>query len=255
MTDLITEYKNSCCWLTLNRVEKSNAFDDHLINQLIKAIDEAVDNPEVRAIVLKANGKHFSAGADLAWMQRMALYSEEENFTDACELAQLMYRLHHSPKPCIAMIQGAAFGGGAGMAAACDIAIAADNAIFCFSEVKLGLIPAVISPYVIKAIGERASKALFITAETFNAEQAKQLGLVQHTVELDSLESFTEKYVEAIIKNAPIAVCEARRLVDKVANRQIDKELIEETALLIARKRVSEEGQDCLQAFLNKKQK
>lgn len=255
MTFLITEYKNNSCWLTLNRVEKSNAFDDQLINELIKAIDEAVANPDVRAIVLKANGKHFSAGADLAWMKRMALYSEEENFTDACELAQLMSRLYHSPKPCIAMIQGAAFGGGAGLAAACDIAIAADNALFCFSEVKLGLIPAVISPYVVKAIGERATKALFITAEAFNAERAQQLGLVQHCVDLASLESFTEKHVEAIINNAPIAVCDAKKLVEKVVNRPIDQELIEETAMLIAKKRVSEEGQNCLQAFLNKKEK
>ncbi len=253
MSDLIIEYKNQSCWLSLNRVDKSNAFDDSLIRQLNKAIDEAIARTDVRVIVLKANGKHFSAGADLAWMQRMALYSEEENFSDACELAMLMHRLYHSPKPSIAMIQGAAFGGGAGLAAACDIAIAADNAIFCFSEVKLGLIPAVISPYVVKAIGERAARALFITAETFNAERAYQLGLVQHCVDLASLESFTEKHVEAIINNAPIAVCDAKKLVDTVAHRQINQKLIEETAMLIAKKRVSEEGQTCLQAFLNKK--
>lgn len=253
MSDLLTELKGRIFIITLNRISKHNAFDDTLLIALSHTLDEAINNPQVRVIILKANGRHFSAGADLAWMQRMATFTEEENLKDAMILAQVMYSLNQNPKPTIAMVQGAAFGGGAGLAAACDLAIASNSASFCFSEVKLGLIPAVISPYVIKAIGERAAKHLFMTAETFDAQEALRLKLIQHCVNDDELWSFTLNYAEQIAKLAPLAVSACKNLVDSVANQPITKELMQQTAALIAKKRVSAEGQYGLSAFLNKK--
>ncbi|KTD16043.1 enoyl-CoA hydratase-related protein [Legionella israelensis] len=253
MSDLLTDIDDKVCLITLNRVSKHNAFDDKLLNELQILLSDAIKNPHVRTIILKANGKHFSAGADLEWMQRMSLYNEEENIADAMVLAELMHTLYKSIKPTIAMVHGAAYGGGAGLAAACDIAIAADNARFCFSEVKLGLIPAVISPYVVKAIGERAAKDLFMTADIFDAKRAKELGLVQHCVLEDELHDFTLAYAHKIAHHAPAAVGEAKQLASTVADKEITKELINYTAELIARKRVSQEGQDGLNAFINKK--
>ncbi len=252
MSDLLKERDDRVCLITLNRTSKHNAFDDQLLKALQRALDEAIEDPQVRCIILKANGKHFSAGADMAWMQRMTLFSEEENIADAMVLAKLMNTLYASPKPTIAIIQGVAFGGGAGLAAACDIAIAADNARFCFSEVKLGLIPAVISPYVIKAIGERAAKALFMSAEIFDAAKAKALGLVQHCVAENKLVDFGLDEAHKISKLAPVAVQEAKQLVEKIADENISPQLMAYTAELIAKKRVSEEGQKGLTAFLNK---
>ncbi|KTD08647.1 enoyl-CoA hydratase-related protein [Legionella jamestowniensis] len=249
---LLTELQNQIFILTLNRIDKHNAFDDHLLAILQHKLDEAISNPQVRIILLKANGRHFSAGADLNWMQRMAQFNEDENLRDAMVLARVMYTLNTSPKPTIAVVQGAAFGGGAGLAAACDVTIAASTARFCFSEVKLGLIPAVISPYVIKAVGERAAKWLFMTAETFDAEQAKQLGLVHYAVEENELSAFSLNCAEQMTRLAPLAVRDCKRLVDMVANKEINEELLNLTAALIAKKRVSAEGQQGLHAFLNK---
>ena len=252
MSDLLSELHDKVFILTLNRITKHNAFDDALLKSLQLTLDGAIADPQVRVIVLRANGKHFSAGADLSWMQRMANYSEEENIADAMVLARLMRTLYDCPKPTIAVVQGSAMGGGAGLVAACDIAIAATNARFCFSEVKLGIIPAVISPYVIKAIGERAAKWLFMTAEIFDAEQAKHLHLVQHCVNGDELWPFALDYAEKITKFAPEAVVDCKALVAKVSGETIDDQLCQETASLIAKKRVSREGQLGLHAFLNK---
>lgn len=252
MSDLLSELQDRIFAITLNRVNKHNAFDDHLLAALQQTLDEAIANAQVRVIILKANGKHFSAGADLGWMQRMAEFSEEENLNDALVLARVMYTLNQSPKPTIAMVQGAAFGGGAGLAAACDLAIASTAARFCFSEVKLGLIPAVISPYVVKAIGERATKHLFMTAETFDGEEAKRLQLVQHCVPEEELWPFTFNYAEQIAKLAPQAVSACKSLVDHVSGKAIDEAIMLRTAALIAKKRVSAEGQQGLHAFLNK---
>ncbi|KTD22942.1 enoyl-CoA hydratase-related protein [Legionella londiniensis] len=252
MNDLLSEIKDRLLLITLNRTHKNNAFDDSLLEALNSILQEGNQNPEVRAIVLKANGRHFSAGADLNWMQRMAQFTEEENLADATQLAQVMYQLHHSPKPTIAMVQGSAFGGGAGLVAACDIAIAASNARFCFSEVKLGLIPAVISPYVINAIGPKAARWLFMSAEIFDAERALSLNLIQHCVEEESLFSFTLDYAQRIASLAPNAVSEAKSLVSKVSYCPIDEELMQKTAKLIAKIRVSPEGQHGIKAFLNK---
>lgn len=252
MSDLLTELADRVYIISLNRIEKHNAFDDQLLAELQSTLDQAITNPQVRAIILRANGKHFSAGADLSWMQRMAAFSEEENVQDALVLAKVMHTLHHSPKPTLAVVQGAAFGGGAGLAAACDIALAATTARFCFSEVKLGLIPAVISPYVVKAIGERAAKHLFMTAEIFDAEKARNLQLVQHCVSEEKLDDFSLDYAQGITRLAPQAVSACKTLVDQVSNKPVDQQVLEQTALLIAKKRVSAEGQLGLKAFLNK---
>ncbi len=252
MSDLLYEIQDHLCLLTLNRVSKHNAFDNHLLAEMQTQLDAAIANPQVRVIVLKANGKHFSAGADLAWMQDMARFSEAENLNDAMVLGNLMYALNQSPKPTLAMVHGAAFGGGAGLAAACDMTIAATSARFCFSEVKLGLIPAVISPYVVNAVGERSAKALFMSAEIFDATKALSLNLVQHCIPEENLLEFTLNYAKQISNNAPEAVRASKKLAAQVANKNIDKELVYFTASLIAQKRVSHEGQQGLNAFLNK---
>ena len=252
MSDLLIEISDKIGLLTLNRVAKNNAFDNHLLAEMKAQLDALLLNPAVRVIVLKANGKHFSAGADLAWMQSMSDYNEEDNLKDSMILGNLMFSLNQANKPTIAMVQGSAFGGGAGLAAACDITIAADSARFCFSEVKLGLIPAVISPYVVKAIGIRAAKMLFMSGEIVDAERAMALNLVQHCIKEDNLWEFTQDYAKNITMNAPEAVQSAKKLVDYVANKPIDEELVYHTATLIAQKRVSAEGQQGLKAFLNK---
>jgi methylglutaconyl-CoA hydratase len=252
MSDLLVEIQNKICLLTLNRINKHNAFDNCLLKELQLHLHNAIDHPEVRVIILKANGKHFSAGADLVWMQSMASFTEEENYNDSLVLGQLMYSLYHSPKPIIAMVQGAAFGGGAGLAAACTMAIAANSARFCFSEVKLGLVPAVISPYVVKAIGQRLAQMLFMSAEIFDAHKAQSFNLVQHCVADEQLLEFTLDYAQKICQNAPEAVRMSLKLAKDVAHKPIDEELMKYTASLIAQKRVSSEGQQGLKAYLNK---
>jgi methylglutaconyl-CoA hydratase len=252
MSDLLTEIQEKICLITINRVTKSNAFDNQLLAEMQTQLDLAVSNPEVRVIVLKANGKHFSAGADLAWMQSMAQFSEEENIKDSLVLGNFMYSLNQSPKPTIAMVQGSAFGGGAGLAAACDITIASVSARFCFSEVKLGLIPAVISPYIVRAMGERVAKMLFMSAEIFDASRALTLNLVQYCIPEEELLEFTLKYAKQISNNAPEAVRISKQLTGHVADKKINAELVNYTASLIAHKRVSTEGQKGLKAFLNK---
>ncbi|HBI22102.1 MAG TPA: gamma-carboxygeranoyl-CoA hydratase [Legionella sp.] len=252
MTGLLSERQGHVHLITLNRVDKHNAFDDGLLAHLQTLLDSVIADPLVRVIVLKANGKHFSAGADVSWMQRMAQFSEAENLADAQVLARVMYTIHQCPKPTIAMVHGAAFGGGAGLVAACDIAIAAHTARFCFSEVKLGLIPAVISPYVIQAIGEKAATWLFMSAEVIEAQRACELQLVQHCVPDDELLAYTLCYAEQMAQLAPLAVRASKALVREVSGLPINKTLQHMTATLIARQRTSVEGQQGLQAFLKK---
>lgn len=252
MSFLQSNYQDNIQWLTFNRVEKHNAFDNVLLNDLLQQLKQAECNPDVHIIVIRANGKHFSAGADLNWMQSMIGYTESENKADAMVLAQTLYQLYQCSKPTIAMVHGAAMGGGAGIVAACDIAIASSDAQFCFSEVKLGLIPAVISPYVVRAIGERAAAALFMTAEHFHAEKALSLGLIQYHVAVDSLQTFTHQLATQMTKWPHQAMRDAKSLVRRVAGRAIDASLQIETADLIAKKRISPEAQQALQAFLLK---
>ena len=252
MNNLLIEQHHHVATLTFNRIDKRNAFDDTFLSTLQVALDECINNPNILLIVLKANGPYFSAGADLEWMQRMVNYTEAENTQDALTLAHVMNTLYQSPKPTIALVQGSAFGGGVGLIAACDIAIASMNAHFCFSEVKLGLIPAVISPYIIEAIGARAAKWLFMSAETFNASQALTLGLIHHCIDEGAFAPFCEDYIEKFLQNAPEAIIVSKALVRAVSNKVIDNQLIKYTAHQIAKKRVSVEAQNRLSAFLRK---
>jgi len=252
MSDLLYETQDSIGLLTINRDHKRNAFDNYLLTEMNHYLEQAKNDTAVRVIILKANGDHFSAGADLSWMKSMANFNEEENLKDALILGNLMYNLYHCPKPTLAMVQGSAFGGGAGLVAACSIAVASTSARFCFSEVKLGLIPAVISPYVVKAIGERNAQTLFMSAEVFEAQRALSMHLIQHCVSDDHLSEFTLSYAMQISNNAPKAVQQSLQLARHVANKIINEELVHYTASLIAQKRISVEGQHGLNAFLNK---
>ena len=239
--------------LTLNRPEVHNAFNDDLIADLTAALVELEDDPAVRVVVLAATGKSFSAGADLNWMKRMAGYSEAENLADAKALAGLMQKLNGLAKPTLGLIQGPAFGGGVGLTACCDIAVASTAAIFCLSEVKLGLIPSVISPYVINAIGEAAARRYMLTAETFSAAQAERLGLVHSVVAPEELEPSGTAIVAALLKGGPQAQAATKDLIFAVKNRALDAALIADTAGRIANVRASAEGRDGVSAFLEKR--
>ncbi len=241
--------------LTLNRPEVHNAFDDRLIAGLTRALERIDQEASVRAVVLAGAGKSFSAGADLNWMQGMAKASEQDNKADSLRLAKLMRTLAFLSKPTIARINGAAFGGGVGLIACCDIAIAADTAKFGLTEVKLGLVPAVISPYVINAIGPRQAMRLFQTGEIIDAVEAERLQLVHRVVQADELDQEIDDQIALLLKAGPEAVKAAKSLVGAIVARTADgqQRMDEQTAALIARLRVSNEGQEGLAAFLEKR--
>ena len=239
--------------LTLNRPQVHNAFDDRLIAALTHELRELEHNAHVRVVVLAAEGKSFSAGADLNWMQRMAKYSEADNIRDAVALANLMRVLDTMSKPTVARVQGAAFGGGVGLVACCDIACASSAAVFCLSEVRLGLIPAVISPYVIAAMGQRNARRYFLTAERFDAQEALRIGLVHTVVDPAQLDATLTQMIDELLKGGPHAIAEAKDLIASVSNRPVDQALAEDTAARIARIRVSSEGQEGTNAFLEKR--
>ncbi|AMX01454.1 enoyl-CoA hydratase/isomerase family protein [Microbulbifer thermotolerans] len=239
--------------VTLNRPEIHNAFDDALIRELGETFDRLSRNPAIRVLVLAANGKSFSAGGDLNWMQRMVNYSEEENRRDAATLAAMLHKLDTFPVPTIARVQGAAFGGGVGLVSCCDIAVASERASFCLSEVKIGLLPATISPYVINAIGARQARRYFVTAERFSAERAREIGLVSEVCAEGELDLTVQKLVNAITDNGPRAVAMSKQLAMSMSNRVITQELQAQTSNLIAAVRVSPEGQEGLNAFLEKR--
>lgn len=240
-------------YVTLNRAEKHNAFDDEMISALTMHFEQAAQQDSVRALVLQAEGKSFSAGADLNWMKRMATYTRDENERDAMGLATMLHTLYTLPKPTIARVQGAAFGGAVGLIACCDMAIGSKLSKFCLSEVKIGLIPATISPYVIEAMGKRICKRYFQTAEVFSARRARRLGLLSEAVTEDELDQTVEDILQQVLKNSPQAVTAAKALVQEVAGQSVDKALLERTSRLIADIRVSEEGQEGLHAFLEKR--
>jgi methylglutaconyl-CoA hydratase len=239
--------------ITLTRGEVHNAFNEALIAELTAALVGVAEDPRVRVVVLAAQGPSFSAGADLNWMKAMAGYSRTENVEDARRLARLMQTLNGLPKPTVALVQGSAYGGGVGLVACCDVAIAVEDAKFCLSEVKLGLIPAVISPYVIAAIGESAARRYFLTAETFSSWEAQRLGLVHEVVDRGALEGRGRQVVDALLQGGPVAQRAAKELVSAVAGRRLDEALIEETATRIAGLRVSDEGREGISAFLEKR--
>ncbi|MBB3046993.1 methylglutaconyl-CoA hydratase [Litorivivens lipolytica] len=254
MTNLLTNIdEKGIATLSLNKPEKHNCFDDTLILEITEAVNALANNDKVRVLVLTGEGKSFSAGGDLSWMQRMANYTHAENEQDAGQLAEMLRVLNEFPKPTIARVQGAAFGGAVGLVSCCDMAVGTPRASFSLSEVKIGLIPATISPYVIQAIGVRASRRYFQTGERFNAETALQLGLLSEVVDEESLDEKINELVTTLLANSPQALAQAKQLVLDYANREITPDLIKDSCTRIADIRVSEEGQEGLKAFLEKR--
>jgi len=239
--------------LTLARPEVHNAFNDTLIADLTESLERLGADREVRAVVLAGEGKSFSAGADLNWMKAMAGYDEARNLADARRLSRLLWTLDRLPKPTIARVQGAALGGGVGLVACCDIVVASRQASFTLSEAKLGLIPATIGPYVVAAIGQRACRRYFLTAERIPAEEAQRLGLVHRLVDPEGLDGAVEDLLESLLANGPAAVAAAKDLVFAVGARPVDDAVMEETARRIAALRASPEGREGIGAFLEKR--
>ncbi|WP_116365942.1 enoyl-CoA hydratase/isomerase family protein [Parahaliea mediterranea] len=244
---------NGVATISLNRPDKHNAFDDTIIGELHAAFEAVAARNDVRVVVLASQGKNFSAGADLGWMQRMANYDYAHNLQDARALAAMLKALYALPQPTIARVQGAAFGGAVGLVSCCDMAVASNDASFALSEVKIGLVPATISPFVIRAIGERAARRYFVTGERFSAQEAHRLGLVSELAGSATLDERLTDLINHILGNSPQAVRAALELVHAVSGRPISPELVEDTCTRIATIRVSEEGQEGLSAFLNKR--
>lgn len=251
MSGIVAETRDRVRFITLNRPDQHNAFDDAFIGELTAAFEKAGDDRDVRAVVLQSVGRSFSAGGDINWMQRMADYDRERNLADARALARLMQAIDICRPPVIAVVQGAAYGGGVGLVACCDLVVATEEAGFCLSEVKIGIVPAVISPYVVRAIGARQARRYFLTAEVIPAATAKTIGLVHDVVPAGALEATREAWLAALKANGPNAIAAAKDLVAHVA--PIDPAIIDWTAERIADLRASEEGQEGLKAFLEKR--
>jgi methylglutaconyl-CoA hydratase len=253
-THLAIEIQGPVGLITMNRPDRHNAFDEALIDGLTEAFRSMEAEESVRIVVLSGAGKSFSAGADLNWMKRMAGFSLEENRRDAMAFATLMRSIAHFRKPTIARVHGAAYGGGVGLVACCDIAVATQHATFSISEARLGLIPAVISPYVIAAIGERAARRYFLTAERFDAAEAWRLGLVHELAGNDiELDEKLGEIVDALLAAGPVAQLEAKALIRAVTGKPVTSELIQDTAERIAKIRASPEGREGVGAFLEKR--
>jgi len=238
----------------LNRPEVRNAFNDGVIAELMATFAGFAGDSDLRAVVLAGHGKAFCAGADLSWMRAMASYSWEQNHADAAGLAQMLWTLDQCPVPVVGRVQGDCYAGGVGLAAVCDVVVAAEAAHFCLSEARLGLLPATISPYVVRAIGEQHSRRYFVTAERFSAHQAQAMGLVHEVVDAAALDDNVAQVVAAIVANGPAAVAACKRLVKDVAGQPIDAELRAETARRIADVRASAEGREGVLAFLDKRE-
>jgi len=245
--------RESVARVTLARSEVHNAFDDTLIAELTSVLAALDRDATVRAVVLLGAGKSFCAGADLNWMKKMAGYGRAENLADATALATMLKTLHRLSKPTIARVHGAVFGGGVGLVACCDIAIAAQDATFSLSETKLGLIPATIGPYVVEAIGVRQARRYFLSAERFAAAEAHRIGLVHDLCPRDELDDAIDRLLGAVLAAGPRAQHEAKALIRAAAGRPIDERLIADTAVRIARVRGSPEGREGVAAFLEKR--
>jgi methylglutaconyl-CoA hydratase len=241
--------------LTLDRARVHNAFDDTLIAEITDALESLGSDAGVHALVLTGAGATFSAGADLNWMRRMAAAGADENRADALRLAKLLRTLQFFPKPTVARINGAAYGGGVGLVACCDIAIGVEGAKFSLSEVKLGLVPATIAPYVVQAIGPRQARRLFVSAEIFDATEAARIGLLHRCVPADQLDETVDRQLHHLAKGGPLAQHEAKQLALRTAGMTVEsaERVDTENAALIARLRVSPEGQQGLSAFLEKR--
>ena len=239
--------------VTLNRPQAHNAFDDALIARLTHALEDLAGRDDVRVVVLAGEGKSFCAGADLGHMKKAAGFSEAENVADAKALARLLMVLGGLPKPTVALVQGPAYGGGVGLVSACDIALAAENAFFALTEVRLGLIPAVISPFVIRAIGESHARRYMLTGERFDAEDAARIGLVHEVVPADELAARGAAVIATLLQCSPDAHRRAKALIDAVSGKAIDGALADDVARRIAAARASDEGKEGIAAFLEKR--
>jgi methylglutaconyl-CoA hydratase len=250
---LTVDINDKIATVTLNRPDVRNAFNEHSINDLARAFSELGRNENVRAIVLAGNGPALCAGGDLNWMKKMAHYTHEENEADAMQLAQMLRTIYLCPKPTVARVHGDCYAGGMGLVSACDIIVAVPEANFCLSEVKLGLIPATISPYVIKAMGEQASRRYFLTAERFSAAEAHRIGMVHELVPADALDAKMAEVLKALVTNSPNAVKEAKVLVRDIAGKPVNDALLADTAQRIAHIRASEQGREGVTSFLEKR--
>ena len=250
---LLLEVSAGVARVELNRPEVRNAFNERLIGEITQIFFELGQRDDVRCIILAANGTAFCAGADLNWMRSMADYRREENLADAERLAAMMRTVYECPKPIIAKIQGDVYAGGTGLVAVCDMAVAVDTAHFCLSEVKLGLVPSTISPYVIRAMGARAAHRYFLTAERFSAAEALRIGFVHEVVAADALDAKVAELSTALVNAGPEAVKLCKKLVQDVAGKDITPELVDMTIASIADVRVSAEGREGLQSFLQKR--
>jgi len=249
----IEEHDQGIVEVILTRSEIHNAFDDQMIAELKATFVALAEDETIRVVILSSEGKSFSAGADLNWMRRMADYSDEENYQDSLKLAECLYQIYRMPCPVIAQVQGAAYGGGVGLISCCDIAIASEQASFCLSEVKLGLVPAVISPFVIQAIGTRQAQRYFVTAERFKADRASQIGLISEVTPAEQLSTRVMELAKLIATNGPEAVVRAKKLIKDVSEQPINSKLHTFTARTIAEIRASEQGQEGVSAFLSKR--
>ncbi|MEG5262979.1 gamma-carboxygeranoyl-CoA hydratase [Pseudomonas sp. JDS28PS106] len=239
--------------LWLDRPEKHNALDARMIAELVNALRELGADEAIRFLLLRGRGKHFCAGADLAWMQASAALDYAANLKDAHELGELMSLLYHLPFPTLAVVQGAAFGGAVGLVSCCDIAIGAEDALFSLSEVRIGLVPAVISPYVVQAIGERATRRYALSAERFGGERARELGLLAETCPAGELETLVQRWTGTLLQNSPQAMRAGKALLQDVGSGVLNEALRQRTESTIAGIRVSPEGQEGLNAFLEKR--
>jgi methylglutaconyl-CoA hydratase len=245
---------NGVATVWMNRPDVHNAFDETLIAELTTTCERLDAEDSVRVVILAGRGKSFSAGADLNWMKRAANYTVEENLRDGRALAGMLHTLAHMKKPTIARVHGAALGGGTGLTAACDIAVASTKAVFATSEVRFGIIPSAISPYVVRAIGARQAYRYFQTAERLSAEKACELGLVHEAVAEDQLDARIQEIVDALILGGPAAQTAAKDLIRAVANQPITPALVEDTAQRISQLRATDEAKDGIAAFLDKRQ-
>ena len=253
MKHLLLNTAGGTTTVTLNRPDVRNAFNDEVITELTAVLLELGKRPEVRCVVLAGNGPAFCAGADLNWMKRMADYTREENLEDAGALARMLEVLYRIPKPTVGLVHGDTYAGGMGPVAACDIAVAADTVNFCLSETRLGLLPATISPYVIRAMGARAAHRWFLTAERFSAAEAHRIGFVHEVVPAEQLDAKVGEIVQGLVNAGPEAVKACKQLVHDVAEREITAGLVRRTVEGIADIRASDEGREGVRSFLEKR--
>ncbi len=249
---ILYERRGQVAWVTFNRPEVHNAFNAKMIEEMTEAVHRVKEDRVVRIVILTGSGKSFCAGADLNWLREIVGYSFEQNLEESMALADVLFQLYMLPKPTIAMVNGAAIGGGTGFLSACDMAVAAEEAMFGLSEVKIGLVPAAISPYVMRKIGESKAREYFLTGKRISAGKAQEIGLVNEVVSLEKLSESVDRLIENLLTSGPEAMASCKELISRTSNERIE-DIKEFTANMIARLRVSEEGQEGMASFLEKR--